>query len=123
LAVGGKFQNDFRVTGWGRVFRRLWLDELPMLLNWVKGDLKLVGVRPLSQHYASLYPRSLLAYRSGFKPGLVPPFYADLPGTFDEILESEEAYLRSFEQQPVITDVRYLFRAAYNIVFRHARSQ
>jgi lipopolysaccharide/colanic/teichoic acid biosynthesis glycosyltransferase len=122
LAVGGKFQDDFRVTDWGRIFRRLWLDELPMLINWLRGDLKFVGVRPLSRHYLSLYPSHLVEYRKRFKPGLVPPYYADLPRGFDEIVRSEEEYLRAYEQHGWRTDLRYLSKAIRNVIFRGVRS-
>ena len=54
LQEGGKFKDDFRVSTLGRLMRRFWIDELPMLVNLFRGDLKLVGVRPLSQHYFSL---------------------------------------------------------------------
>jgi len=37
LEKGGKIKDDFRKTTWGKVMRKLWLDELPMLYNWVKG--------------------------------------------------------------------------------------
>ena len=59
LQDGGKFKNDFRITSWGAVCRRIWLDELPMLINYVKGDMKLVGVRPLSKHYFELYKKEV----------------------------------------------------------------
>lgn len=123
LAEGGKLRNDFRVTRWGRVLRRLWVDELPMLINWIRRDLKLVGVRPLSEHFEALYPDELRERRRRVRPGLVPPFYADLPRTFEEILASEERYLRAYEQAPIRTDLRYLATAAYNIVVKRARSQ
>lgn len=123
LAPNGKFNDDFRVTTWGRFMRRTWLDELPMLVNLVNGDLKLVGVRPLSQHYLSLYPPDLLALRLRNKPGLVPPFYADLPVGLDAICESERRYLEAYERHPIRTDVRYLTRALRRIVFENARSQ
>jgi hypothetical protein len=44
LQQGGKFKNDFRVTTLGRFMRRTWLDELPMLYNWIKGEMNLVGI-------------------------------------------------------------------------------
>ncbi|MEM1042744.1 MAG: sugar transferase [Bacteroidota bacterium] len=119
----GKFRDDFRITTWGRTFRRLWIDELPMLLNWLRGDLRLVGVRPISEHYLSLYPEALAAQRCRHKPGLVPPFYADLPNGFEEVLDSEAAYLEAYERAPVRTNVRYFGRAMYNIFVKRARSQ
>ncbi len=123
LDNGGKFRDDFRITAFGKFMRKFWIDELPMLINFFKMELKLVGVRPLSQQYQSLYPEDLLKLRSNFKPGLVPPYYADLPQSFEEILESEKRYLESYRKSPILTDVRYFIRAFVNIVFRNARSK
>ncbi len=122
LSGNGKFKNDFRITTWGKIFRKFWIDELPMLLNLIKGDLKLVGVRPLSQHYLSLYPDSLRNLRLKTKPGLVPPFYADMPKTFTEIVKSEETYLTEYFQNPIKTDIKYFYYCFKNIFFRQARS-
>jgi lipopolysaccharide/colanic/teichoic acid biosynthesis glycosyltransferase len=123
LEEGGKFKDDFRITTLGRIFRKLWLDELPMLINFLRGDLKLFGVRPLSQHYFDLYTDELKEKRIRYKPGLIPPFYVDLPKTLPEIMDSEMKYLTLYEQDPFRTDFSYFFRALYNIVFRHARSR
>lgn len=122
LEVGGKFKDDFRIPVWGKIFRKLWIDELPMLLNWIKRDLKLVGVRPISNHYLSLYSKEHQERRKKFKPGLLPPFYADLPGTIEEIENSEKAYLDSYEKNPFKTDFKYFFKAFFNIIIRHKRS-
>jgi lipopolysaccharide/colanic/teichoic acid biosynthesis glycosyltransferase len=123
LEDSGKFKNDFRITGWGKVFRRLWIDELPQLLNLFRGQLSLVGVRALSEHYFSLYPKDLQKLRIKFKPGLVPPYYADMPSSFDEILESEQKYLESRQKRPFTTNIKYFFKAWWNIIFRNARSK
>jgi lipopolysaccharide/colanic/teichoic acid biosynthesis glycosyltransferase len=123
LQEGGKFSNDFRVTAAGRFMRKFWLDELPMIFNLFLGDMKIVGVRPLSKHYFNLYSDELKALRTRFKPGLVPPFYVDMPKTLDEIMASEMKYLEAYEKSPFITDIRYFFRAFYNIFFRRARSK
>ena len=48
LAEGGKMKDDFRISTLGRFFRKYWIDELPMITNLLNGDLKIVGVRPLS---------------------------------------------------------------------------
>src|SRR5699024_4649309 len=104
-------KDDFRITHWGQIMRKFWLDELPMLFNWVKGDLKLVGVRPLSKHYFGLYPERLQKRRIEHKPGLVPPFYVDLPVSFEQILASEKKYMMAYESHPYSSDIRYLFKS------------
>jgi len=122
LDNGGKFKNDFRVAR-SRVFlRKLWLDELPMLLNLIRGDLKIVGVRPLSAHYYSLYTKELQEKRIKVKPGLVPPYYADMPETLEEIMESELRYLDAFDKRPLRTQLSYFWKAFFNIFFKRARS-
>lgn len=123
LAEGGKFKHDFRITTWGRFMRKAWIDELPMFLNWFKGDLKLVGVRPLSEHYLSLYPQSVRSLRLQVKPGLVPPFYADMPKTLEEVIQSEVKYIEQYKKYGFFTDVKYLLKAFYNIFIKGARSQ
>lgn len=122
LQKGGKFDHDPRVSSLGRWMRKCWIDELPMILNMLRGELKLVGVRPLSRQYFSLYPADLQDLRTKFKPGLIPPFYVDMPSTTDEIFESERRYLMSYERNPIWTDVKYFFEAIWTIVFRRARS-
>ena len=95
LQDGGKFKNDFRITSWGAVCRKIWLDELPMLINFLRGDMKLVGVRPLSKQYFELYREDVRERRIKYKPGLIPPFYADMPADLEEIQASELKYLDS----------------------------
>jgi len=122
LQDSGKFNNDFRITYWGKIFRKLWIDELPMIYNWIHGELKLVGPRPLSKHYLSLYRKDLAAKRLKIKPGLIPPYYADLPNSLEEIMDSEEKYLELFEKKPLITDIKYFVKCIYNIFFKNKRS-
>lgn len=122
LAEGCKFKNDFRITAWGRFMRKLWIDELPMFINFFRGEMKLVGVRPLSAQYFNLYPEEFQERRVQYKPGLVPPFYYDLPGTFDEVVDSERRYLDAYDKGPFRTDIRYFMVAAYNILIKRARS-
>ena len=122
LQEGGKFKNDFRITYWGSILRKLWLDEMPMIINWIKGDLKLVGLRPLSKHYLNLYNKDFKEKRMKCKPGLIPPFYSDLPKTLDEIIESERKYLEAYKEHPVATDVKYFVKCINNIFLKGARS-
>ena len=122
LQDGGKFRHDFRITSWGAFCRKIWLDELPMFINFFKGDMKLFGVRPLSKHYFELYRADVRERRIKYKPGLVPPFYADMPTDLVSIQASELKYLDLYDKRPVATDIRYFFKSMWNIAFRKARS-
>ncbi len=122
LDKGGKFKNDYRISTLGRIFRKLWIDEIPMFINVFKGQMKIVGVRPLSQHYFNLYPEKLRVMRTKYKPGLVPPFYADMPETLDEIIDSELKYLEAYKKSPLFTDIKYFFKSFYNILIKGKRS-
>jgi len=123
LDAGGKFKDDFRVTTLGKIMRKFWLDEFPMFINVFKGEMKLVGVRPLSRHYFSLYSDELKEKRLKFKPGLIPPFYVDMPKSLEEIMASEMRYLEAHEKHPLLTDWKYFWKAMYNIFIKRARSQ
>lgn len=122
LQEGGKIKNDFRITPEGKIFRKFWIDEIPMIYNILKGDMKLVGVRPLSPHFFSLYNKELQDLRTQFKPGFIPPFYVDLPKTLDEIMESESRYLNLCKESEFKTDLKYFFLAFKNVLFKGARS-
>lgn len=123
LDEGGKFKDDFRVTTLGKFMRKVWIDELPMFINVAKGQMKIVGVRPLSRHYLSLYPEDVQQRRLNYKPGLIPPFYVDLPKTLDEIVASEVKYLDLYDKSPLLTDFRYFWKALFSIFIKRARSQ
>lgn len=123
LQAGGKFKRDIRVTTTGRWLRKAFVDEWPMLLNLFQGDVKLIGVRPISQQYLSLYSPELQEKRLHHKPGLMPPFYADMPSTLEEIQQSEMRYLNSCERRGTfLTDIIYFFKISVNLLFRHAHS-
>ena len=115
-------KNDPRVNAVGRFLRKYWLDELPMLINLLKGDLKLFGVRPISEQYLSLYPKEFQEFRKKFRPGLIPPYYSDLPKTLKEIVESERRYLQAYQEAPLKTDLQYFYKALHNIIVKKVRS-
>jgi len=122
LQGGGKIKDDFRISPEGRIFRKIWLDELPMIYNFLKGEMKIVGVRPLSPHFYSLYDKNLQELRIQTKPGLIPPFYADMPVTLEEIMASEKRYLKAYLKRPLYTDFSYFLKALYNILIKRKRS-
>ncbi len=122
LSQSGKVANDYRLTTWGRIFRKYWIDEIPMFINFFKRELNLVGVRPLSESYFFKYPKDLQQLRIKVRPGLIPPYYSDMPKSFEEILQSEKRYLEQKLKFPIRTDLKYFFKAFYNIFFKGARS-
>ncbi|TDS13877.1 lipopolysaccharide/colanic/teichoic acid biosynthesis glycosyltransferase [Sphingobacterium paludis] len=67
LAVFVKFDNDWRVTRTGRFLRRTHLDELPQLFNVLKGEMSIIGNRPLAT-----YEAEKLVARKEFKRFLAP---------------------------------------------------
>ncbi len=122
IGTGSKFNNDPRITTLGRFMRKYWIDELPMLYNLLRGDLKLFGVRPISQHYFSLFPEDFQEYRKKFKPGLIPPVYVEIPKSLEDTVAIERRYLEAYEHNPLWTDIRYLSIALYNIFIKRVRS-
>lgn len=125
LNKSGKLKNDFRVNIWGRLFRPIWLDELPMLWNVLRGDMKWVGVRPLSEHFFSLYTPEMQDLRTKVKPGMLPPFYYEkkTPVGLDEIQASERRYIEAYLKHPFLTDWRYFWGTIGNIILRSKTSK
>ena len=70
-----------------------------------------------------MYPKDLQDKRVVSKPGLIPPFYYDLPNSFEGLIRSEESYLKSYAHSPFKTDLKYFFGALYNIIIKGSRSK
>ncbi len=68
-ADGNPLPDERRLTRVGRFVRSTSLDELPQLLNVLKGDMSLIGPRPLRVHYLPLY-NAVQARRHEVRPGI-----------------------------------------------------
>lgn len=123
LTRTGKFKNDFRLTEYGRFIRKYWLDELPQIYDWLRGEVKLVGMRATSRHFLSLYPRELYDLYIQVKPGLIPPIFDESTTSFAQIVKVELTYLQRYYDRPVRTDISYLMQTLSAIVFRGVRSR
>ena len=101
LAPGAKFKpsNDPRVTRLGRVLRKFSLDELPQLLNVLKGDMSLVGPRPVPTYEVACY-RNGDHRRLGALPGITG------------LWQVRGRCLVSFEQM-VRMDIHYIRNATF----------
>ena len=116
----GKPANDFRLVPYAKYLRRYWIDELPQLINLFKGELKLVGCRPVSQRYFEDIPREIQELRLTQKPGCIPPYVAlNRIGSVESVLQAEKEYLEEKIRKPFFTDTKYFFKALYNIFIKN----
>lgn len=119
----GKIKNDFRTSRWGKMLRKYWIDELPQIINLLKFEMKLVGVRPVSESYFNQLPKKLRESRIKYKPGCIPPYVAlDFGNRKEDVLRAEEQYLKEKVNNPKSTDIKYFFIAIFKIIFQSKRS-
>jgi exopolysaccharide biosynthesis polyprenyl glycosylphosphotransferase len=109
-----KIPDDPRVTRVGRFLRRTSIDELPQLLNVLRGEMSLVGPRPEEVAVVALYDERQRG-RLAIKPGLTGPMqvYGRSDLTFEERLAMERDYLDNLS---LLTDLQILMRTPRAIV-------
>jgi exopolysaccharide biosynthesis polyprenyl glycosylphosphotransferase len=103
-----KIVDDPRVTRSGRVLRRYSLDEIPQLINVLRGAMSLVGPRPEEESVVALYDERQRG-RLAIKPGVTGPMqvYGRSDLTFEERLAMERDYLDNLS---IVTDLAILLR-------------
>jgi exopolysaccharide biosynthesis polyprenyl glycosylphosphotransferase len=109
-----KIPDDPRVTRIGRVLRRASIDEVPQLINVLRGDMSLVGPRPEEESVVALYDERQRS-RLAVKPGLTGPMqvYGRSDLTFEERLAMERDYLDNLS---LLTDLAILLRTPLAII-------
>ena len=107
--------HDSRITKVGRVLRHFRLDELPQLLNILRGEMSLVGPRPeLTAEYTKKYPE--FPYRLQVKAGLTG--YAQVNGTYDtEPIDKLKMDLIYIEQYSLLLDIQILLMTLKTALF------
>jgi len=102
-----KLVDDPRVTRVGRFLRRTSLDELPQLINVLKGEMSLVGPRPEQVELVARYPEEARSIRQAVKPGITGPMQISGRGalTFDERIAIERDYV---EKLSLLRDMEIL---------------
>lgn len=113
----GNLLPDYeRQTKFGRFLRDTSLDELPELLNIIKGDMAVIGPRPLYTRYNQYYTE-YESKRNNVRGGLIPPesLYHDSFLTWDKQLKYEADYA---ENLSCSLDIKILLSVFKTIVLR-----
>jgi len=124
--------NDSRVTSIGKILRKLKIDELPQLINVLKGEMTFVGPRPDTSKYVEYYKKEFSDYFK-FKPGITSPssiYFADeselyvgkddpervyIEETVPKKVELDKVYINDVS---VLNDFKYIFVTLFKIVRR-----
>ena len=108
-------RNDPRITSFGRLLRRTSLDELPQLLNVLRGDMSLVGPRPDVPEQKSLYTEEEWRTRHGVRPGITG--WAQVSFRHEGTPERRKAYdLDYVRNRNLVFDVRILLLTVRHIL-------
>jgi lipopolysaccharide/colanic/teichoic acid biosynthesis glycosyltransferase len=114
--------GDNRVTVVGRVLRHSSLDELPQLINVIKGDMSLVGPRPHALAHDEEFARLLEVYpdRHQMRPGMTGLAQVKglrgstaAPGSIEARLEADLAYVRNWS---LWLDIKILVQTIFAVV-------
>jgi len=105
---GNLLPDSQRITFWGKIMRKTSLDELPQLFNVLKGDMSLVGPRPIVDKEIPKYGKFIREYF------LVPPGITGMwqvsgrsDTTYEERVAMDTWYVRNWS---VWIDILYLFK-------------
>lgn len=110
--VSSTNELDTRVTPMGRLIRKYKLDEIPQLINVIKGDMSLVGPRPEVEKYVALYDSSeqiILSVRPGITDWSSIKFHNE--GEIiaaSGILDADEAYAKLIRPEKLRLQKKYV---------------
>ncbi|HAT4122603.1 sugar transferase [Clostridium perfringens] len=118
---GSLLPNEKRLTKFGKLLRSTSLDEIPELINVLKGDMSLVGPRPLPVRYLPLYSKEQLE-RHNVLPGITG--WAQVNGrnsiTWSKKFDLDLWYVRNFN---ILLDFKILFLTVYKVFKRDGINQ
>ncbi len=111
---GQLLPDDIRLTAFGRFLRRFSLDEMPQLINVLRGELSLVGPRPLLMQYVALYTEEQ-AKRHDVLPGITG--WAQVHGrnalSWEEKFQLDVWYV---EHRSFLLDLRILWMTCFKVL-------
>ena len=106
--------GDPRITRVGSILRRMKVDELPQLVNVLRGEMSLVGPRPESPAYVALYSREQLAILE-VKPGITSPASVRYRDEAEQLIgeDWEDRYVHEVLPIKLAIDLEYLGRRTF----------
>jgi len=101
-----KLRNDPRITKLGRFLRKTSLDELPQILNVLRGEMSLVGPRPMAVHERERWNGQYRSY-TAVRPGVTGPWqiYHRSDSDYETRIKSMEHYITNWS---LLGDLKYL---------------
>jgi len=115
-AMGNLLPDSERLSGFGKFIRSTSLDELPQLLNVLKGDMSFVGPRPLLPEYIPLY-NSIQKQRHEVKPGITG--WAQVNGrnaiSWEEKFDLDVFYVQN---RTFVLDIKILWKTVLKVFLR-----
>ncbi|GMQ27752.1 sugar transferase [Algoriphagus confluentis] len=113
-AEGNSLPDEKRITELGKFVRRSSLDELPQLINVIRGDMSLVGPRPLLKEYLILYSQEQ-SRRHAVRPGVTG--WAQINGRNAISWQRKFAYDTWYVDHVSLTlDLKILFITLWNVI-------
>ncbi|MBL7156538.1 MAG: exopolysaccharide biosynthesis polyprenyl glycosylphosphotransferase [Candidatus Omnitrophica bacterium] len=113
-------KNDNRVTKVGSLLRRTKLDELPQLINILKGELSFVGPRPIRRHFAQLIEDNVPFYsiRFSVKPGITgwAQVNYDYGGSIEEHIEKFQYDLYYIKYASLFLDLFIMVKTLQTLI-------
>ena len=111
-----KLKNDPRITKIGKILRKTSLDELPQLINVLKGEMSLVGPRAVVDGEIELFGENKEKVLS-VKPGITGYWAANGRSntTYEERVDMETFYAENFN---LLLDIKILFKTVFSVVKR-----
>ena len=111
-----KFENDPRITKMGNILRKTSLDELPQFINVIKGDMSMIGPRPLVEGELDAHKGNHAIYES-VRPGISGWWAANgrSATTYERRLELEYFYCKNCN---LILDIKCVFLTIAAVLFK-----